>query len=75
MRQVTIRQPTEMALAKAITASGWTGAAARSLVLISINPFAAVRDILPPFCVLEKTHGVAIKRLSQWNYDPTSLYL
>ncbi len=48
---------------------------ARSLVLVSINPFAAVRDILPPFCVLEKTHGVAIKRLSQWNYDPTSLYL
>jgi hypothetical protein len=33
------------------------------------------RRILPPFGVLEKTHGVAIKRLSQWNYDPTSVYV
>jgi len=47
----------------------------RSRVLININPFEALDEHSASFGVLEKTHRVAIKRLSQWNYDPTSLYL
>ena len=77
LRQVIVGPPGEIGFRQSeVTASG---RAARPGPLAALDQPQSIRrrsrrSVLRR-TLLEKTHGVAIKRLSQWNNDPTSFYL